>query len=419
MAKRFRFKFIIINHDRMKTALLIISILLLSCSSKHNNTINCDYDELVEFIPDGFIEVGAANSINLGLFDNGTPKGIHYLVEDEKLVDIEAYINGKVCQVVNLDKRGKIKNISKDINEIEKVSQVININELGNVFYIADDCCQDDSVKNGIVYHVDDSLRLNKLIKYEKGHVTNVTNMDGHGTLTDAIFEYGNVDTMLINPSNNSEMYFTKEVRKAVFHPTGWSKKQLIGYTTDEAGIENAYFPPQEVEFYCDDGFYAYDYYYKHDSPFRNILKAILPTKLERNAKKMNNSQRNDYVVKMLASADSAFLKTDDFVIFLNYLQGKCTNEYSESIGNYLMNIYLNYSDKINRLEEYIAMMPSESQRNINKALCRILLYEYAIENRFNNTIKTERLYKEIPILNKYHTLTEEIAKESNIILCR
>ena len=83
MAKRFRFKFIIINHDRMKTALLIISILLLSCSSKHNNTINCDYDELVEFIPDGFIEVGAANSINLGLFDNGTPKGIHYLVEDE------------------------------------------------------------------------------------------------------------------------------------------------------------------------------------------------------------------------------------------------------------------------------------------------------------------------------------------------
>jgi hypothetical protein len=103
--------------------------------------------------------------------------------------------------------------------------------------------------------------------------------------------------------------------------------------------------------------------------------------------------------------------------VFLNYLQGKCTEEYFEGIGYYLTNIYLNNSDKITRLEEYIAMMPAESQRNITKTLCRILLYEYTIENSFNETIKTRSLYKKLPILKKYRALTEEIAKENEIRL--
>ena len=283
------------------------------------------------------------------------------------------------------------------------------------VFYVADNNCKEDSdsVKNGTLYHKDDSCRLIKLIRFEKGIVTNVTNLDGHGRLTDMIFKFTDYDTILINPSDNSEMYFTKDVMKVVFHPTGFYKKSLIGYTTDEAGIENAYFPPQEVEYRSDDGFPDYDYYYEHD----DVLKAILPTKLESNAKKMNDSQRSYYVLKMLAVADSSFLKIDDFVIFLNYLQDKCTKEHSESIGCYFMNIYLKNNDKISRLEEYIAMMPIVSQKKINKTLCRILLYEYAIEKMSNNTINTKMLYKDVPILEKHNTLTEEVAKESEIKL--
>ena len=109
--------------------------------------------------------------------------------------------------------------------------------------------------------------------------------------------------------------------------------------------------------------------------------------------------------------------KDDDFVVFLNYLQGKCTEEYSEGIGYNLMNIYLNNRDKINRVEEYIAMMPAESQRVLYKGLCDKLFCEYAIEKTFNDTIDTRELYKIVPILGKHHSLTEEIAKECDIVL--
>ena len=145
--------------------------------------------------------------------------------------------------------------------------------------------------------------------------------------------------------------------------------------------------------------------------------KEELLGRLERNAKEMNDSLRSDYVVLMLSVADSSFMKTDDFVVFLNYLQGKCTEEYSEGIGYNLMNIYLNNRDKINRVEEYIAMMPAESQRVLYKGLCDKLFCEYAIEKTFNDTIDTRELYKIVPILGKHHSLTEEIAKECDIVL--
>lgn len=401
------FKFLKINNDSMRATLLMISVLLLSCSSMQNNISNSCYED---FVLNGFSEATAADYINLYLHDNGIPKGIHYGIDDEKLVDIEGYTNGVVSQIVRLDTNGKIESISTGVDKNGIAVQEISINNLGNVFYVADNDCQKDSVKNGIVYHVDDSLRLNKLIKYEKGFVTNLTNLDGRGRLTDVIFEYGNVDTMLIDPNNNTARLFTKKIMRVTFHPTGHCKSCLIGYTTESDGIESAYIPPQKVDLYCEDGFPLYD----SDIDF---LEAILPGKLEKNAIRMNDIQRSDYVVKMLAVADSSFLKIDDFVVFLNYLQGKCTEEYFEGIGYYLTNIYLNNSDKITRLEEYIAMMPAESQRNITKTLCRILLYEYTIENSFNETIKTRGLYKKLPILKKYRALTEEIAKENEIRL--
>lgn len=391
----------------MRIVLFLLSILLLSCNCKRNHTVEDNYGA---FVLDGFGVASSAGGIDLLLHDKGIPKGILYRIENEKLVYIEAYINGTVCQVVKLDEKGEIKNISRYINETETASQEININELGNVFYIADSCCQDDSAKNGIVYYVDDSCRLTQLIKFEKGIVTNLTNLDGHGKLTEIVFEFDDVDTTFINPSDNTELHFTKEIMKVSFHPTGFYETALTGYTTDEIGIESAYFPPQEIEFYSEDGYPTYD-------SDLDYLKFILQEKLERNTIKMNDSQRSDYVVEMLAAADSAFLKIDDFVIFLNYLQGKCTEEYSEGIGYYIMNIYLNYRAKINRLEEYIAMMPTGSQEKLYKNLCSILLYEYAIEKTVNDTIVTKELYKTIPILERYSTLTDEIAKESGIIL--
>lgn len=393
----------------MRIVLFILSILLLSCSSKKNHIAKNDYENEA-FVLDGFGVASSAGGIDLLLHDKGIPKGILYRIENEKLVYIEAYINGTVCQVVKLDRKGKIKNISKDINETETVAQEININELGNVFYIADNCCRDDSAKNGIEYHVDDSCRLTKLIKFEKGIITNLTYLNGHGGLTEIVFECNDLDTTFINPSDNTKLHFTKEIMKVSFHPTGFYETALIGYTTDEIGIEAAYIPPQKVEFRSEDGYPTYD------SDF-GFLKLILPEKLEKNAIKMDDSQRSDYVVKMLAAADSAFLKIDDFIVFLNYLLGKRTEEHSEDIGYYIMNIYLNNRAKINRLEEYIAMMPTGNQLELYKGFCSILLYEYANEKTFNDTIDTRELYESFPILERHSTLTKEIAKESGIIL--
>ena len=62
-------------------------------------------------------------------------------------------------------------------------------------------------------------------------------------------------------------------------------------------------------------------------------------------------------------------------------------------------------------------MMPTGNQLELYKGFCSILLYEYANEKTFNDTIDTRELYESFPILERHSTLTKEIAKESGIIL--
>ena len=118
----------------------------------------------------------------------------------------------------------------------------------------------------------------------------------------------------------------------------------------EDASIHKAFLQAQESEREVD-SFYETTYLMDTEELECYFSKEELLGRLERNAKEMNDSLRSDYVVLMLSVADSSFMKTDDFVVFLNYLQGRCTEEYSEGIGYYLMNIYLNNHDKINRVE--------------------------------------------------------------------
>ena len=66
--------------------------------------------------------------------------------------------------------------------------------------------------------------------------------------------------------------------------------------------------------------------YYSGENPDSAIADFLLK-ELGKNAKDMNDMQRSDYVVKMLAVPDSSFLKGEDFIIFVNSLQGKRSEE--------------------------------------------------------------------------------------------
>ena len=149
----------------------------------------------------------------------------------------------------------------------------------------------------------------------------------------------------------------------------------------------------------------------------QNQYSDFLLKELGKNAKDMNDMQRSDYVVKMLAVPDSSFLKDEDFIIFVNYLQGKRSEEYSEGIGYYLMRIYKEYIPKINEVEKCVDLLPLKMKEEALKGLCEVLFFEYSIEESINDTIKRCEIYKELPILKKYEKMTEEIAHQAGYVL--